>query len=42
MWVPGSLVYVVAILVFFYRWLGPEPESRPAVVRPLTPSIGGP
>jgi putative membrane protein len=42
MWVPGSIVYVVAILVFFYRWLGPEPENRRAVARPLTPSIGGP
>ena len=43
MWVPGSIVYTIAILVFFYRWLGPEPESRRAVTAGvLTPSIGGP
>jgi cytochrome c oxidase assembly factor CtaG len=28
MWVPGSIVYTVAILIFFYRWLGSEPENR--------------
>lgn len=26
MWVPGSLPLTVAIVVFFYRWLGPEPQ----------------
>jgi putative membrane protein len=42
MWVPGSIVYTIAILVFFYRWLGPEPDTRVAVAGgPLTPSIGG-
>lgn len=41
MWVPGSLVYTVAILVFFYRWLGPEPENRRAVTAAFDPSIGG-
>jgi cytochrome c oxidase assembly factor CtaG len=25
MWVPGSLAYTVAIVVFFYRWLDPSP-----------------
>jgi putative membrane protein len=40
MWVPGSLVYTIAILVFFYRWLGPEPENRFAVAGGLDP-IGG-
>jgi len=28
MWVPGSLAYTVAIIVFFYRWLGPAPARR--------------
>lgn len=28
MWVPGSLTFTVAIIVFFYRWLGPEPARR--------------
>jgi putative membrane protein len=41
MWVPGSIVYTIAILVFFYRWLGPEPESRVAVAAAFDPSIGG-
>jgi hypothetical protein len=41
MWVPGSLVYTVAILVFFYRWLGPEPVNRRAVTAAFDPSIGG-
>ena len=41
MWVPGSLAYTVAILVFFYRWLGHEPEKRAAVTGSLGPSIGG-
>jgi putative membrane protein len=43
MWVPGSIVYTIAILVFFYRWLGPEPERRGTVTAGvLNPSIGGP
>ncbi|MGH3009760.1 MAG: cytochrome c oxidase assembly protein [Gaiellaceae bacterium] len=30
MWVPGSLVYLVAAIVAFYRWLEPTvPEPRP-------------
>ena len=37
MWVPGSLAYTVAILVFFYRWLGHEPENRAAVAGGLGP-----
>ena len=28
MWVPGSLAYTIAIVVFFYRWLEPEPAGR--------------
>lgn len=28
MWVPGSLAYTIAIVIFFYRWLAPEPEPR--------------
>lgn len=35
MWVPGSIVYTIAILIFFYRWLGPEPKSRLAVAGDL-------
>jgi putative membrane protein len=31
MWVPGSLAFTIAIFVFFYRWLDPEPEHRLAV-----------
>jgi cytochrome c oxidase assembly factor CtaG len=31
MWVPGSLAFTLAILIFFYRWLGPEPERGFAV-----------
>ena len=27
MWVPGSIAFTIAIVVFFYRWLGPEPEN---------------
>ena len=31
MWVPGSIAFVIAFIVFFYRWLGPEPTAvRPA------------
>jgi putative membrane protein len=28
MWVPGSLAYTVAIIVFAYRWLEPESSAR--------------
>ncbi|HZP71866.1 MAG TPA: cytochrome c oxidase assembly protein [Gaiellaceae bacterium] len=35
MWVPGSLPFTVAIVVFFYRWLGPEPATQAA-----TPAVG--
>jgi len=28
MWVPGSLAYTIAIVVFFYRWLEPESAGR--------------
>jgi cytochrome c oxidase assembly factor CtaG len=27
MWVPGSIAYVIAVVVFFYRWLEPEPAD---------------
>jgi cytochrome c oxidase assembly factor CtaG len=33
MWVPGSLPLTVAIVVFFYRWLGPGPAAVPEPVR---------
>jgi cytochrome c oxidase assembly factor CtaG len=29
MWVPGSLTYLVAAFVAFYRWLDASPEPRP-------------
>lgn len=32
MWVPGSLAFTVAILIFFYRWLDPQPDRRLSVV----------
>ena len=28
MWVPGSLAYTIAIIVFFYRWLEPEASRQ--------------
>ncbi len=28
MWVPGSLASTIAVIVFFYRWLGPAPAER--------------
>ena len=34
MWVPGSLAYFIAILVFFYRWLEPGPSDLPIAVEP--------
>jgi putative membrane protein len=33
MWVPGSLAYVVAAFVFFYRWLAPTAPSPTAEPR---------
>ncbi len=27
MWVPGSIAFTIAFIVFFYRWLGPEPAG---------------
>jgi cytochrome c oxidase assembly factor CtaG len=30
MWVPGSLAYSIAIVVFAYRWLAPVPALRGA------------
>jgi cytochrome c oxidase assembly factor CtaG len=37
MWVPGSLAFTIAIVLFFYRWLAPESESRRRPARsPLT------
>src|SRR5712691_1332668 len=31
MWVPGSIAFTLVFIVFFYRWLGPEPTGRTAV-----------
>jgi putative membrane protein len=28
MWVPGSLAFTIAFVIFFYRWLEPEPATR--------------
>ena len=28
MWVPGSIAFTIAFIVFFYRWLGPEPAGQ--------------
>jgi putative membrane protein len=42
MWVPGSLSFTVAIIVFFYRWLGDAPagtstrSARPRAPGPVT------
>lgn len=33
MWVPGSLPLTVAIVLFFYRWLGPGPAAIPDPAR---------
>ena len=30
MWVPGSIAFMLAFIVFFYRWLGPEPAAQTA------------
>ncbi len=34
MWVPGSLTYFIAALVFFYRWLEPGASDVPVPVEP--------
>jgi cytochrome c oxidase assembly factor CtaG len=31
MWVPGSLAYSIAFVVFAYRWLGPASSRRPVL-----------
>ena len=28
MWVPGSIAFTIAFIVFLYRWLEPEPAGR--------------
>jgi putative membrane protein len=28
MWVPGSIAFTLAIVIFFYRWLDPDPRAR--------------
>jgi cytochrome c oxidase assembly factor CtaG len=33
MWVPGSLPFTVAIIVYLYRWLAPEPATTAASSR---------
>jgi putative membrane protein len=40
MWVPGSIAFAVAFIVFFYRWLGPEPGSG-AAARPARLGVAG-
>jgi len=40
MWVPGSIAYTLAIIIFFSRWLAPEPSGRPAV-RPARLGVAG-
>ena len=34
MWVPGSLAYLVAIVVLFYRWLDPATAPGRIAARP--------
>jgi len=38
MWVPGSIAFTIAFIVFLYRWLDPEP-ARPA--RPARLGVAG-
>ena len=40
MWVPGSIAFTIAFVVFFYRWLGPEPTGRTAA-RPARLGVAG-
>jgi len=37
MWVPGSIAYSVAVVVFAYRWLGPSRTRGPAALRGAHP-----
>ena len=41
MWVPGSIAFTIAIIVFFYRWLGPEPQTRLAPSPAASDLTGG-
>jgi len=29
MWVPGSVTFVIVLLVYFVRWLAPSPDRGP-------------
>jgi hypothetical protein len=40
MWVPGSIAFTIAFIVFLYRWLGPEPTGR-AATRPARIGAAG-
>lgn len=40
MWVPGSIAFTIAFIVFLYRWLGPEPAGRTAA-RPGRLGVAG-
>ena len=41
MWVPGSIAFTIAFIVFLYRWLGPEPPdaARPRASASRAPPI---
>jgi putative membrane protein len=40
MWVPGSIAFTIAFIVFLYRWLGPEPAGL-AAARPARLGVAG-
>ena len=40
MWVPGSIAFTIAFIVFLYRWLGPEPPGQ-AAARPARLGVAG-
>ena len=40
MWVPGSIAFTIAFIVFLYRWLGPEPSGQ-AAARPARLGVAG-
>jgi cytochrome c oxidase assembly factor CtaG len=40
MWVPGSIAFTIAFVVFVYRWLGPEP-TRLTAARPARLGVAG-
>jgi putative membrane protein len=40
MWVPGSIAFIVSFIVFFYRWLGPEPTGG-TTARPVRLEAAG-